>query len=575
MSDPKPDIQPLVERIYDIVVAPDRLEHLLDSWTDRLRDSTLARRYGLFHESAVAAHIERAEVVLRQLLEVEGRSSSAADQWAAASRAAALVTTRAGTVIASNAGARASLGVDAGQTVADLPIAPEDRSVLQEEITHGRAADDGRVRVLRLRLDAQPLPILIRIVHDIAGNADHVGLVTTVLAWPESLTAMLKSSFELTASESEVLKHLALGFSVSEVAKATRRSDATIRSHVASLLDKTSTRSQIELVRLTLGFLDVVENPALAPASGVPGRRLSLTDNTYQTFRLSDGRRLDYLSIGDPRGEPFMLLPSDIGLTRLMPEAERALEERALRMIVPVRAGYGGSSPIPKGRHVHDVAHSDTLELMAQLGILRWPLWSLGSDIRIAVEIACRAPTRVSAIIGCGAELPARTKAHYQRMNKWARFVAANARYAPRAMSYIALAFFGLARRIGQKRFVKLVMGSSPPDLKMIEDEDVYAAMLRGSEISVSPSFTAHEAWTAEIIAALSQDWSDRLRQCPVPIKLFHGIEDPFSPIATVREYAAAIPNITLVEIADRGQILYREWPLVFHEIEKRLGRQV
>lgn len=575
MPDQKPDLQPLVERIYDIVVAPDRLEQLLDSWSDRLQGSSLARRYGLFHESQLAAHIERTEVVLRQLIEVEGRSSGAADAWANASRAAALVATRAGTVIATNASARSSLGVDIGQTVADLPIAPEDRGVLIEEITQGRAAEDGSVRILRLRLNAQPLPILIRIVHGVAGNADHIGLVTTVLAWPDSLTAMLKSSFQLTASESEVLKHLALGYSVSEVAKATRRSEATIRSHVASLLEKTATRSQIELVRLTLGFLDVVENPALAPASGLPGRRLSLSDNTYQTLHLSDGRRLDYLSIGDPRGEPFMLLPSDIGLTRLMPEAERALEERSLRMIVPVRAGYGGSSPIPKGRHVHDVAHGDTLELMSHLGILRWPLWSHGSDIRIAVEIACRTPARVSVILGCGSELPARTKAHFQRMDKWARFVAANARYAPRAMHYIGLAFFGLARRIGQKRFVKLVMGSSPADLRMIEDEEVYAAMLRGSEISVSPSFTAHETWTAEIIAALSKDWSERLRECPVPIKLFHGQEDPFSPIETVREYAAEMPNIALKEFPERGQILYREWPHVFRELERAMGRQV
>jgi pimeloyl-ACP methyl ester carboxylesterase len=220
------------------------------------------------------------------------------------------------------------------------------------------------------------------------------------------------------------------------------------------------------------------------------------------------------------------------------------------------------------------VTVGDTLELMAHLGILRWPIWSLADDIRVAVEIACRVPEKVSVILGAGAELPARTQRHYQRMPKWSRFVAANARYAPRAMRYIALAFFGLARRVGPKRFVQLVMGSSPADLKMIEDEEVYAAMLCGSEISVSPSFTAHDAWAAEIIANLSKDWSDRLRQCPAPIVLFHGVQDPFSPIATVREYAAEMPNITLVEYPERGQILYREWPDMFRVIERYMGRQ-
>jgi hypothetical protein len=36
VPEPQDDLQPLVERIYDIVVAPDRLEQLLDSWNERL-----------------------------------------------------------------------------------------------------------------------------------------------------------------------------------------------------------------------------------------------------------------------------------------------------------------------------------------------------------------------------------------------------------------------------------------------------------------------------------------------------------------------------------------------------------
>lgn len=571
MAEPKDQLQPLVEGIYDIVVAPDRLEQLLDSWTEKLAGSRNAQRFGVLEEPRVLAHIERTEIVLRQLMAIEGRSSGAAGDWVNTSRAAALVVTRAGTVIAANPSARISLGVDNGQTLTDLPIEPADCDILVGEIARLSEGNEHDTRMLRLRIAGQPMPILIRLVRAIAGNDDHIGLMTTVLTWPPSLTEMLKSTFELTAAEAEVLKELAVGHAVAEIAQRTRRSEATIRSHVASLLEKTATRSQIELVRLTLGLLDVAEQPL---PGQVPGRRATLSENAYQTLKLSDGRRLDYLPIGDPAGDPFMLMPSGIGFTRLLPAAERALKERNIRMIVPIRAGYGGSSPLPANRHVHDVTMADTLELMAHLGVLRWPIWSLADDIRIAVEFACRHPERVSGIVGSGAELPARTQVHYQRMTKWARFVAANARYAPRAMHYIALAFFSLARRVGQKRFVQLVMSSSPADLKMLEDDEVYAALLRGSEISVSPSFTAHEAWAAEIIANLSKDWSERLRQCPVPINLFHGVEDPFSPIETVREFAAEVPNIRLVEYKDRGEILYREWPDMLRMIERHLGRQ-
>lgn len=63
----------------------------------------------------------------------------------------------------------------------------------------------------------------------------------------------------------------------------------------------------MELVRVTLGLLDVVDQgPLIAPLRGPPG--ISPQANSYNTLTLSDGRRLDYLSIGDHRGRAFWWL---------------------------------------------------------------------------------------------------------------------------------------------------------------------------------------------------------------------------------------------------------------------------
>ncbi len=56
-----------------------------------------------------------------------------------------------------------------------------------------------------------------------------------------------------------VLKDVTLGNSVKEIVERSRRSEPTIRSHIRALLAKTGTRTQIELVRVTLGLFDTVE----------------------------------------------------------------------------------------------------------------------------------------------------------------------------------------------------------------------------------------------------------------------------------------------------------------------------
>jgi pimeloyl-ACP methyl ester carboxylesterase len=357
---------------------------------------------------------------------------------------------------------------------------------------------------------------------------------------------------------------------VKEIAAATDRSEPTIRSHVSALLDKTETRSQIELIRMTLGLLEAVE-PRPGDLSQQPVSLASRPAHAFSTLILEDHRRLDYLVIGHPRGKPFLLMPGGVGTTPFPPRDEQELYQRRLRMVVPVRAGFGGSSPLPRDRHVHEVAASDTFALMDHLGIARMPFVTICDDFRIAIELAQIAPGRMAAIVGCGAPMPAVTHEHFLRMTKWSRFVSANARYAPRALPYVALTFFSLVRRLGPKRFMQTVMADSPADLKVIDDDEVMDAIARSSEVAVSPSFTAHVAWAAEVAANLTTDWSDKLRACKVPVTLFAGHQDPFSPFETVKEYAAAMPHIRLIDFPDCGQLLHPYVSTLFDVIEETM----
>lgn len=580
-------LQPIVERIYDVVVEPRRLEQLCDLWMQQLGNTAAGpmERFALLADPKLLMHVERVEVALEQVM-VAGTggawSRSLPHGWVAAIRAAAFIAGSNGEIIAANDSARLALGVEPGRSISELPFEAADLDELSTRLAAPRVNGGPSTKphgpaevqtLLRLRLRSQPVPVLVQIVAGAGGDASYSGVVTTILRWPPELTGLLQNAFGLTSAEAAVLKELAFGLGVKDIAASSGRSESTLRTHVRELLSKTQTTSQIELIRLTLGLMDGFQPAARCSANVATGDPTG-NGNSYETLVLADGRRLDYLVIGLARGAPFLLFPSDVGQTRLPASAESNLSARGLRMIVPIRAGYGWSSPAPANRPVHDVAIDDARQLMDHLGIARAPILALCEDLRLAVEMSIRCPGRITAAIALGALMPAHTPQHFQRMSKWSRFIIANARFAPRTLPFIALALFGLARRIGPKRFFGTLYGGSAGDLNILGQPEILDAIVKGSEITLRPGFTAHVAFAAEAVANFTGDWSDRLGHCPVPVILFNGDEDPVSPIETVREYANALPHIiTLHECAGYGQILYPVWPAIADELEKFVVR--
>lgn len=571
MSHYNEDPGTLVDHVYDIAVSPERLETLIDLWETRLNGCSDPADFQVLTAPGLITHVQRAERVLREIIAHAGEQRDTARNWTEQVRSAAIVVNRLGVVTAANAIAERTLWLKPGNTMSVLPVVPEDLAILTNLIENPDQVTDTEVRLLRLRMLDEGTPILIRLVEGIGGDPDLVGLITSILAWPDRLSDRLMATFHLTAAETGVLKDLTLGFSVAEIVERSQRTEATIRSHLRALFAKTGTRSQIELVRLTLGLLDVaVPEPEISPLRGPPG--IAPEPNQYSTMVLADGRKHDYLVIGNPSGRPFLMLPTDMGFTRLPPAAERWLVENNMRMIVPVRAGYGYSSPIPYRCDAFEVAVKDMLALMDHLRIDRCPVLAFCDDFHLAICLALAAPMQVAAIVGVGPTLPATEPKHFQRMPKWTRFIYANARYAPRALPYVTMAFFQCIRRLGPRRFMQTVMATSKVDLNVLDNDEILTSMLRGTEISVGPRFTAHIAWAAGAVSNYGVDWSGKLKACPVPMVIFAGHQDPFAPFATTKEFASQTPNITLHEFPQYGQLLYPEWARFLGEIKKYLS---
>lgn len=74
------------------------------------------------------------------------------------------------------------------------------------------------------------------------------------LARPAPDPALLASAFDLTPAEASLAADLARGLTVAEAAQSGRRSIATIRTHLASILAKTGTTRQSDLMRLLMAL---------------------------------------------------------------------------------------------------------------------------------------------------------------------------------------------------------------------------------------------------------------------------------------------------------------------------------
>jgi pimeloyl-ACP methyl ester carboxylesterase/DNA-binding CsgD family transcriptional regulator len=358
----------------------------------------------------------------------------------------------------------------------------------------------------------------------------------------------VQESFGLTAAEVEIVRGITMGLPLRDIADGRGRSVDTVRTQVRSILAKTETHSQSELVRVVLGLMDV----AMIPGDDTAAQTSSggLAPIPFQHIIGGDGRRLEWLTFGAPHGRPLLFMHLDYGLVRWPAKAERAALKRGLRVIVPVRAGYGRSDLHPKGVDYIPAVMADY------------------ADLRFALALAAARPDLVRAIVGAACQLPVRTAAQYERMDKWQRFILANARYAPKVLPFLVKAGFSLARRLGKASFFTQVNGGSPADMTAFALPDVRAAVLEGSETCMSARHLAAEAFTRECISS-EKDWSALVRAARVPVTLFQGDQDPQTPVLTIQELMVDYPHLTIEFLPDTGQLLFfTAWPRVLDAVD-------
>lgn len=557
----------IVDRLYDVAIDPIRLEDLVDVW----EGSVAALRVGPV-ESAIelddpdiAAHMQRASVFLDR---TEAAQPEVAHRSVLADipRAAAFLSDGGAVIAACNRAASIAFGVRDGGPVSALPFDPDDVETLRGLVRNVASGRAEKVVILRIRSHTTGSPVIVRVSAVESAAKPPLALVTsTELVWPQGFAATVQEAFGLTPAEVEIVQGITLGLPLKTIADDRGRSVETVRTQLRSILAKTETHSQAELVRVVLGLMDVAylstaDAGPVAPAS-------SVADVPFAYVTGPDGRRLEYLCFGAPQGRAVLYMHLDFGLTRWPARAERAAARLGYRVIVPVRAGYGRTPLHAQGGDYNADVVADYLTVLNHLGVSQTVVIPAGADLRFALALGAARQGLVRGIVGVACMLPARTAAQYERMDKWQRFIMANARYAPKVLPFLVKAGFALARRMGKAGFFRQVNGGSAADMAAFAQAEIRDAVLVGSDVIMSPTHLAAEAFVRECISS-EKDWSALIRDNSVPVKLLQGDQDPQSPVLTVRELVADFPGLDVEFLPDTGQLLlFTNWPRVLDEV--------
>jgi DNA-binding CsgD family transcriptional regulator/PAS domain-containing protein len=372
----------IIDHLYDVAVDPERYEALLEVWekrfaplriaTDKRNGKTLA----VTEDAELEAHAQRAGIFLDRLKEDNGMNEQSVLDVEVA---AAFLVTSDFVIAGVNRAATEILGVNQGDSLDKLDIEHANLLELRSAIANATGRFASKQALLRFVSPRTEKPTVFHVTQLAGLPFKHTfALVrSSELGWPDNLSVMIRDAFQLTGAEVDIVRALAEGKSVKDIAFERSRSFETVRSQVRSILAKTETRSQGELIRITLGLMEVVSSTSPMEVRK-PNASEALTPIPFQSMKMPDGRRYDWIEFGDKNGRPLVFFPLDYGMIRWPLAAEKAATKQKIRVISPVRAGFGHSSQLPPNVDYAGETAADVARLLNHLSIKRVATIALG-----------------------------------------------------------------------------------------------------------------------------------------------------------------------------------------------------
>ena len=261
------------------------------------------------------------------------------------------------------------------------------------------------------------------------------------------------------------------------------------------------------------------------------------------TVRTADGRQLSTQVYGDPDGRPVFLLHGTPG-SRLGPHPRSAVLHRlGVQLISFDRPGYGESDRL-EGRRVADVA-ADVLAIADAHDLEQFSVVGRSGGGPHALACAALLPkrtARAAVLVGIaphGADgldwFDGMARSNVAEFTAGAKSFADIAAHTREVASAIRADPASLIARLHEEL--------PDPDRRVVADRGIRSMLIQTYAEALR---TSDYGWIDDVLAFCS-DWGFDPASITIPVLLWHGASDVFSPASHARWLADKIPSAAVV----------------------------
>ena len=556
----------IIDRIYEIALNPEAIEDFVDHWSDLNAGGAVAADVakGSF-DAAFKTHLDRAE----QFLQMGDRAAPLGeDPLAAYQNFAAFIIDEGAQITACNAAASTAFGIQLGCTLDALNFPAdtiEDLHVAAQALFAGAAE-----QTLKSATDPDAPALLMRLkrIADSQGSA-RILVTSTKFEWRDTIASFLGKTFGLTPAEQAVTRGLAEGADAKDIARTRKTSVATVRGQIKVVARKLNLRTQADIVRFTMAIA-AFDGASLRTPSPAYAAAIVLTDSglkrefhkPFKTIALPDGRRFDFHDMGPASGNPILVTHMGSCMVRWSRDMLRQAFAHNLRVICPIRAGFGCSDPLPPSADVLKQGCDDMAYLLSTLGIIRLPLVVQGSDFPFGATMVSRRPDLISEVFAVGGKPSLPGGAQLKARGRWQQFFVSAARNNPQLLTFASNAVMAMSRRVSPETMLTRLCKDSPADLEVLQTPDIREALIANIEMMAHGSPHIGPAFAREYLAFESDQSAEIACTKTLPIKIIIADQDPTIDLRQVPLLEAAYPWMSFEIIQNAGlALLFQNYP--------------
>ena len=540
--DPSVSDLDIIEASYRLVADAGAFDDVIASWTTRI-DQVDDHQIANLEHPLVVHHLASVTKLFDQ---VEPIRDDQFDRVVTSTVAPAAVLGRDGKVVAANAAARKcwSMKIDEFADVGWIdPLSIESFNSVRRSAEHHSNHRHAILRTMANSITSRLVECFV--VGPPGSRSGFVAVRALDLNWSDQVATTLKDSFGLTDAELEICRLLLDTRETAQIAQVRGTSILTVRTQLRTIFEKTETATQVDLIRMIALLCTNFRASEIGRAGWVDPY------GHEEIFRDADGRKIAFSWTGDPEGRPALLVHGMVTGYALMEEGVDELHRQGIKLYTITRPSFGNSDPGGLDDPIRHAA-SAIVSLARHLRIESWPAIGHGAGFPPLVRACLNPAARISSILGVAAYLPYRRSENFQSFPP-ARKIAFRLARNSQLMADLVGRFCYRMAVARKARFVEEYMYSDcAPDREALRNPECADLVASAGRFMIAHQHRA----VAGDLRIMAADWSRDLNQCPMPIRLLHGEDDPVNRIAEVRAMAAKHSGISLQAFPDCGELL-------------------